>query len=261
MDKNQAEALSTILMDRTGQPDPRSWGEQYVELSRIHRKGSDEEIARSLQRLYRNKQVQATQERMISVLEEKLFPPLGRALEQSLGALRSKFHRGQPAFGVVAPERPEVKLPDPPPLGGKWEPIGAFRVFSGSLACGEGFGAEEPPGDDEVTSYALVKALDGVWFHYACGDERALAVHESAVGEAATFPDGCEVAGTVFVEGATIPIVDEEVRLDRYFQREIEARQTAGRSCTLQLCGDGNTEVLVRRRNDRAVLVGFNDGE
>jgi hypothetical protein len=258
MDKNEAEALVATLMNKTGEPDPRSWGEQYVELSRIHRKGTPPEQAASLQRLYRVKAFQSTHERMVSVLEEALFPQLAKALKTSAGALKARIHRGHPAFGHVAPERPELPLPDAPPLAG-WEPLNSFRVFSGSVVFGEGFALEEPPEAGDEKSYVEVRAENGVWFHYCNDVDRAIAVHESALAWAAEFPSQTQELGKVYVEGASIPVVDSEVRLDKDFIREIQMNEGVGRACIFGLGGDGVTPVLGRERDKNVVLLGFTD--
>ena len=99
MKPEAADAIFAILGRREGDPDSRSWGEQYMELSRIHRKGTPLEQAERLQRLYRRRSPSAAEERMITVLEDALFSNLAKASKTTVADLRARFHDGQPAFG------------------------------------------------------------------------------------------------------------------------------------------------------------------
>lgn len=244
MTRAEADAILAILGRRDGEPDRRSWGEQYSELSRVHRKGAPKERAERLQRLYRLPSPSAAEERMISVLEEKLFPLLAAATASSVASLRAELHHGQPAFGAVAPGRAELPLPEAPGRRG-WAPLGAFRVFGGLLVAGEGFTSDCDAREQTDGSRANVRvpARDGVWFAYQRekGVERCgLAVHESVSGP---LPEARAV-GVVWVEGGTVPVLDAEVRDDAAFCRESERSDVVlGRGCVFSLGGDGNTEI------------------
>src|SRR4051812_2576901 len=136
MTAQEAENLLAILSTRNGAPDSRSWGEQFVELSRIARKGSDTERAQRLHLLYRcAAPLPETHELMIARFEEPLFAEMGKALRKKPGQIKAELHRGQPAFGSEAPYRdleplPSVSLPG-------WDEAGGFHLFGGRLSLGE----------------------------------------------------------------------------------------------------------------------------
>ena len=104
MTADEATACLNLLSRKDGAPDPRSWGEQFVELNRVLRSGTALERAERLHQLYRvAAPLPQTHKMMLDKLEAAFFPALGEALGKTPKALKSTLHRGQPAFEEVAP--------------------------------------------------------------------------------------------------------------------------------------------------------------
>jgi hypothetical protein len=241
MNRAEAEAILEVLDRKTGEPDSRPWGAQYVELSKLHRAGAPTDQAERLQRLYRRLSPSLAESRMVAALEDQLLPALAKATETTQGVLRARLHRDQPAFPYTAPERPESQLPPVPERAG-WDAHCAFRIFGGAVAIGESFDLE-------------VHAENGIWFAYQREDESGcgvgLAIHETV----RALPNGVGV-GTVGVEGGTVPVLDLEVRDDVTFQREMElARDILRRGYVFGMGGDGDTLIRAARRSELAVCL------
>lgn len=67
-----AEKIVAILMSKEGEPDSRSWGQQYIEFQRVIKTGEPEQQAVLLQRLYRcSHPLKDTHERVLSTAPRK----------------------------------------------------------------------------------------------------------------------------------------------------------------------------------------------
>jgi hypothetical protein len=254
MSAAEAGDVHEILARKAGPPDGRSWGEQYIELQRVLKTGTPKEQALHLQRLYRLSNPGSAQQRVLDSYEDALLPELAHSLKKKLGGLRSQLHRNQPAFGYMAPERDDDAPVSPPtsaPNG--WHDRGAFRVFSGRMAIGE-----FPVSEGDATDYGdfranLVPACrNGDWFSFSReyegddsdGDEYVI-VHRDGVGEADALLKTVRLLGAVAVEGGAVHFLDEEVRDDKRYQRELETgKEPLGRGFIAELGGDGATEIF-----------------
>ena len=115
MTEEEAAGCLEILTRKSGEPDARGWGEQFIEATRSLRKGTPLEQAEQLHRLYRVKApLPETHQLMVTRIEEKLLPELAKALKKAAGPLKSTLHREQPAFAGEAPFRAKKKLPPKP---------------------------------------------------------------------------------------------------------------------------------------------------
>src|SRR6185436_5968431 len=81
VDKGAAEKLAALIGKKDGKPDPRPWGEQYVDIQKALRKGDAKPLAERLQLLLRvASPLQPTVERALFAIEDSLLPELARAL-------------------------------------------------------------------------------------------------------------------------------------------------------------------------------------
>ena len=257
MTREEAEVCIQILSGKTGEPDIRPWGEQFIELTRVHRKGSPLEKAQRLHRLYRVQgPLPDTHELMVARFEEPLFAEMAKALKKSAGTLRSMLHREQPAFRGEAPFREPKEIPKlPPALASTWQEREGFYVYGGQLCLGEAPAAEEDQASASPDCQAnLVRAaLNGAWLVLSRPpiteeNEESLevaewvAVHEDHVGSLTDLLLRAKPLGSVWVHGGTSAAVDVEVAEDRWFLRDFEAGEPKGRGFIVPLGGDGVCE-------------------
>src|SRR5437868_214641 len=81
VDKGAAEKLVALLGKKDGKPDPRPWGEQYVDIQKALRKGDAKPLAERLQLLLRTPSpLQPTVERALFGIEDVLLPELAHGL-------------------------------------------------------------------------------------------------------------------------------------------------------------------------------------
>jgi hypothetical protein len=257
MTHDEAQAVYEVLSTHVGNPDLRSWGEQYVELTRTLRKGAPLERAQKLHQLYRcNSPLPETHELMITRFEEALFGDLAKALRKKPGQLKAELHRGQPAFGKEAPYRELAPLPKFPRLGG-WEADGGFWVFGGALSLGEWPGAqEEGPVHPDGSTVRLVRpALDGAWL-IASRDSSIrleddpepydvkewIAVHADHASRLDALVSELKPLGRTFVHGGQTAAADVEVAEDRGWLRDFQANEPKLRGFIVGLGGDGTAE-------------------
>lgn len=252
MSITEANEVLQILSRKEGEPDGRSWGEQYIELQRALKTGSPMEQARLLQQLYRARNPNSAQQRVLDSYEEALLPELAHVLKKKTGVVRSQLHRGQLAFGYMAPERDDDAPISPLIAPNGWESICAFRVFSGRMAIGE-----HPVSENDDKSYGDFRAnivrrcLNGEWFALSrefeddvrSGYEFVVGTRD-AVGHIDVLLKNTKLLGAVAVEGGSVHFLDEEVRDDRRYQRELEmGEEPLGRGFAAHLGGDGATEI------------------
>jgi hypothetical protein len=177
MTADEAAAAFEKLSKKDGEPDPRDWGDQYLELQRVLKQGAPVAQAEVLQRLYRLTEPDASQLRVLESMEDALLPELAHVLKKKPGSLRNQLHAGQPAFGYCAPERDESSPIAPlvsVPVG--WTAMGSFRVFSGKMVVGE-----HPYPSKEADAYVypdgstrrtfVVPCENGEWFALGSNDE------------------------------------------------------------------------------------------
>lgn len=258
-----AEKLLQVLSTKEGDPDRRSWGEQYVELQRVLRASDAEPMAEKLQRLYRTpRPLQATVERVIHNYEDMLLPELAQVLGRQVKALRSQLHLGQPAFGSSAPERPELppaELPKNLPAG--WTCLGTFRIHSGKLVAGE-----TVESDIEATfpgrkfhSNLTLKVRNGDWFAMAKKEKwNGVFVHADAVPEFEKRLAKCRELGKVVIEGGVFCVLDQEVRDDGSFQRVQDLARNEpvdGRGFVVTTANDDAQAVHAVYEGSEAVIV------
>lgn len=246
----EAQVLLDVLGSKEGDPDPRPWGEQYVELQHVLKHGTPSEQATHLQKLYRLRNLDASRQRILDSYEDALLPELASALKKKIGGLRSRLHRGQPAFGYQAPVREDDAPIEPPkavPAG--WSQLGAFRVFSGKMAVGELPISEHDAIEHHGCRATIVgPCRNGEWFAFSRRDDEGgieyAVVHRSQLGAVAELPSSVSALGTVMIEGGTLHLLDEEVRDDHRYQRELESgADPLGRGVTLDMGGDGPVDV------------------
>src|SRR5688572_12201459 len=105
MTLDDAQACWAILASKEGAADPRSWGEQFVELKRVLRSGAPRERAEKIHSIYRRAgPLDDSQAKLLKELEDAFFPELGEALNKKPKAMKQVLHREQPAFeGPQAP--------------------------------------------------------------------------------------------------------------------------------------------------------------
>ncbi len=256
-----AVAVLETLLQKSGPPDARDWGDQYIELQAALKKGSPAQQAAILQRLYRVPSPDEMQQRALSQCEELLLPELALALKKKLGTLRSQLHKGQPAFGYQAPERDDegaIAPLEPMPAG--WETRRAFRVFSGKLAIGEyPSGAVEKALHDDVFPSLVAPCPNGEWFALFRNNDEAyehLILTRAAAGRLDALVAKLEPLGKVPVEGGSLHVVDQEVCGDRRYRRAMEAgTPILGRGYEAGLGGDGDTAHRGRARRGRRAIA------
>ncbi len=257
MTRDEANQLYDVLSAKAGVPDPRPWGEQYIELTRTLRKGPALERGEKLHQLYRcSAPLPETHELMIVRFEEPLLEELAKALGKRPGQLKSELHRGQPAFGKEAPFRELAQMPKAPGFAG-WKAEGGFWVFGGALSLGEAPGAQEegPVHDDGATWRVVRPALDGAWFvasrdiSVQLGDDPEpydmqewIAVHADHADRLAALMGELKLLGKTFVHGGMTAAVDVEVSEDRGWLREFQNNDPKERGFIVGLGGDGVAE-------------------
>lgn len=259
MTKEEAQAAIEVLSKKTGEPDTRGWGEQYIELTRVLRKGTALEQATVLQRLYRTPgPVPSTHELMITRYEEQLLPLLAKALKKAVGPLKGTLHRGQPAFGYEAPFRESLPIPSKPKSLKHWTEEDGFHVYGSGLVLGEGL---SEGGDDNEAAMKdgamnmVWPALNGAWLvlwrpsTYVSEEDGEtydntlwVAVHHEYAERVDELLKTVKKLGVVFVHGGTSAAADVEVREDRSFQRDFENSEPNGRGFIVNLGGDGVCE-------------------
>jgi hypothetical protein len=154
----------------------------------------------------------------------------------------------------MAPERDDdapIAPLDATPAG--WELAGSFRVFSGRMAVGE-----YPVSDGDDRDYGncrqtiLAACVNGDWFALSreyedddlSGDEFVI-VTRNAAAQIEALMKKLELLGAVAVEGGSVHLLDEEVRDDKRYQRELETgSEPLGRGFIAVLRGDGATEIF-----------------
>jgi hypothetical protein len=270
MTHDEAQAVHDLLSTHVGTPDLRSWGEQYLELTRALRKGAPLERAQKLHQLYRcSSPLPETHELMITRFEETLFIDLGKALRKKPGQLKAELHRGQPAFGHEAPFRELAPLPRAPRLDG-WETHGGFWVFGGALSLGESPGTkEEDPVHPDGSTWRVVRpALDGPWL-VASRDRSVqleddpepydmqewVAVHADHASRLHALVRELRPLGKTFVHGGQTAAVDVEVAEDRGWLRDFQGNEPKQRGFIVGLGGDGTAEWQGVSAGDKLCVV------
>src|SRR5262245_20450492 len=95
LDKASCEKLVTLLSKKDGKADSRPWGEQYVDIQKLLRKGDAKPLAERLQGLFRNvSPLQSAVERALFAVEDVLLPELAHGLQLPVSKLRTRLHNG-----------------------------------------------------------------------------------------------------------------------------------------------------------------------
>ncbi len=253
MTREEAAACWEVLTQKNGDPDPRGWGEQFIELTRILRKGTPVEKAQRLQRLYRVKApLPETHQMMVARYEDQFFGDLAKALKKSAGSMKSVLHREQPAFAGEAPFRAKEKVPPKPESLKAWSEGDGFHVYGSGIVMGESTtsGGDNKVGAGDACSTLFRPALNGAWLLLHRPQTQTedgetyegtlwVAVHVEHADKVDALLAGATELGDVYVEGGTSAAVDAEVRDDPWFRRDFEAGETKGRGFIISLGGDG----------------------
>ncbi len=253
MTEQEAAACWEVLTKKAGEPDSRGWGEQFVELARILRKGTPVEKAERLHGLYRVKApLPETHQMMVGRYEEQFLPELAKALKKSGGSMKSVLHREQPAFAGAAPHRPKEKVPPKPKSLKGWKEEDGFHVYGLGLVLGESpsSGSDDKPRNDGACFNIFGAALKGAWLVLTRPQTQTeegetsegtlwVGVHVDHAEKVDAHLGKAKELGNVFVHGGTSAAVDAEVRDDPWYRRDFEAGETKGRGFIIQLGGDG----------------------
>ncbi len=256
MDRDTANDVHKLLMQKSGEPDVRDWGDQYLDLQMALRSGTPNEQAAILQQLYRVSKPEETQLLALNKLEDLLLPELALSLKKKKGTLRGQLHKGQPAFGYQAPDRdddgPIEPLSTAPP---GWETEGSFRVFSGKLAIGEyPSGESESALEENLFLNVIAPCPSGEWFALFRNNNEAyehLVLTRDAAGRVVELLAKLEPLGEVPVEGGSLHVADQEICADRRYRRKMEeGGDILGRGYVAGMGGDGNTSIAGARGED-----------
>jgi len=253
MTRDEGQACWDVLSRKEGEPDARSWGEQFVEYTRLLKNGTPVEQAERLHRLYRVRApLPPTHVLMVTRFEEHLLHDVAKALGKSFASAKSVLHREQPAFAGEAPQRPKEALPPKPASLAAWDGAGGFFVYGSALVLGEsprsGKDNEAAGGDGYFTLSR--PALNGAWLLLNRPQTLAeegdtfegtlwVAVHVDHAENTEALLAQAKELGAVFVEGGTSAAVDAEVRDDPWFLRNFEAGDLQQRGFVIELGGDG----------------------
>jgi hypothetical protein len=254
MDLPTAQRVLAKLDEKVGALDAPEENEQRFEVKRALNEGEPMAQAVLLQRLYRSPApLSPLHEHLIVLLEESLHAELARVLGMKTSALRTRLHRGQPAFGRAVPREPALPSHMPETVLG-WERLRTFHVSGGAMAIGEW------PVSDRDQSNLVVPCENGTWVVLEREDSQGLrehlTIHASALSEIGRLLRRSERVGEVGIDAARIYIVDEAIREDWSELRALE-REDEGRGYICDMEDDGAFEVFGARRRRRRAFVLF----
>lgn len=263
-----ADKILKTLSSETDVPDDRGWGDRYVELQRVVRKGTPLQQAALLHTLYRlPSPLQASQEKTLQQFEDVLLPELAHVLGQTVETLRTQLHRGQPAFGITAPARNETEVAPPSSVPTGWKLETSFRSFGTKLVVGDAIGSEHDAETSQTPEAArrvlVVEAAAGVWHALSRELEDGWeyrVVHELQLMGFGAAGTKAMSLGDIRLEGGTFLVADAEVRDDRGYQRAFARGDLRARAFSGSAGGAETREVLGYRWDDRVLMLAIRCG-
>lgn len=264
VDKAAAEKLIALVGKKDGKPDPRPWGEQYVDIQKALRKGDAKALAERLQLLLRvPAPLQPTVERALFSVEDALLPELAHALHVPVKKLKIRVHNGTPAFSFQdqATDLMPALIPPPEKLPKGWEYLGHFSLGSTKLVAGE---VVEPDIEATFAGKSLklsvtLKAKKGAWWAIKpSGKEWAgIFLHREAGGGVEKWLKAAREVAKVSLEHGTFCVLDAELRDDRAFQRapSVTLNQAIEGKGFAVAAEDGPCPVRVAHQGEEVVLV------
>jgi len=235
--------------------DRRPWLSIEADLRDLLIAGTPREQLVQLRWLYAQRDRTPPQERLIELFERALVPELAHALDRTAAQMRKRIRGDHAAMGTTAPERATAPIEPLRRVPRGWRVGGAFRGFSGRLVVGERFQRE---GDARsvggVSANLVVPCRCGEWFALVRedddGPEYTLATR-AVVASLSARLRASKTIGYVAVEGGTVPVIDEEVRGDRDYEKKVRYDVSLDRGFIASVGGDGPTAIAAWRPSAR----------
>jgi len=270
----EAQRLLGLLQAQDGGADERPWALRVPEFERARARGSAEDKARMLHRLYRSPYAESPgEERVRRDLEQELLEEISAVLDVPRPVLEDRVHGLHPAFRRGAPVRPEPRRPTSPHERRPKSPVRISGLdFLGTFAVGEALAVGDPAflssSFDDLQDAAPFnfrqRARPGEWLAFVregwghtC---MVSAVHRDHAARFGALIEEAQPIQTVYAESGQMAFVDAALREDEGFRDALLAAPSPHivkeRGCIVgSRLVAGVYRVMAALRNGQLVLV------